>query len=264
MKNNYIGKIVLLLVSINSANFLNAQVGVGTTNPNSNAVLELSSTSKGLLLSRVALTNTTSSSPLSAHEKGMVVYNTAVINDVVEGMYENDGTKWNRLYTNQPNVGDVYYSFVASDHQGWYLLDGRNITSLPAAAQTNAAKIGITTSLPNAADRYLKQKGASALLSTAGTQTTTLLQQNLPNITYTGTTSSNGNHSHQYVDRGQTTWNHGTGTATFANTAQLTNQNTGSAGNHSHTVQVSSGGSGTAIDTEPKNLAANTFIYLGL
>ncbi|CAI8773981.1 hypothetical protein [Chryseobacterium sp. IT-36CA2] len=56
MKNNYIGKIVLLLVSIGSANFSKAQVGIGTINPNSNAVLELSSTSKGLLLSRVALT----------------------------------------------------------------------------------------------------------------------------------------------------------------------------------------------------------------
>lgn len=263
MKKIHLNKITLFVILSNISSNYAAQVGVGTSTPNINSALELSSTSKGLLLPRISLTSTSSASPLSAHEKGMIIYNIAVVNDVVDGIYSNDGTKWNRLYTNKPNIGDVYYSFAAADHQGWYLLDGRNLTVLTTGAQTNAAKVGITISLPNATDRYLKEKGSSALLSIGGTQTITLSQQNLPNINYSGTTSSDGDHSHQYTDRGNTTWNHGSGSVQLANTAQLTNQNTGSAGNHSHTVQVTSGGSNTSIDTEPKNLAANAFIYLG-
>ncbi|PWW20601.1 hypothetical protein [Chryseobacterium sp. AG844] len=263
MKKNYLKAMVLFVILLCLPGTDMAQVGIGTSSPNVNSALELSSNSKGLLLPRISLLRTSSASPLSAHEKGMTIYNTAVVNDVVEGIYYNDGTKWNRLYTNQPNIGDVYYSFAVADHQGWYMLNGRNLTLLSAGAQANAAKIGLIASLPDATDRYLKQKGSSALLSTGGTQTITLAQRNLPNINYTGTTSSSGMHSHQYDDRGDKPWHHGDGGVQLANTAQLTNQNTGSAGSHSHTVQVSSGGSSAAIDMEPKNLAANAFIYLG-
>lgn len=257
MKNN------LLLIAICFSSILKSQIGFGTANPNSNSALELSSTSKGLLLPRIQLSSTTLSTPLASHEKGMIVYNPSAINDVVEGLYINDGTKWQRLYTNQPNIGDVYYSFATTDSNGWYKLDGRALTSLPAGAQANAAKLAIVSALPNTTDRYLKQKGASAMLSLGGAQTVTLNQLNLPNITYTGTTSTDGNHTHQYFDRGDTTFDHKTGTAQFANTASLANQVTGTAGAHTHTVQVSSGGSNTAITIEPKNLAANAFIYLG-
>lgn len=257
MKNN------LLLIAIFLSSILKSQIGFGTINPNSDSALELSSTSKGLLLPRIQLSSTTLSTPLANHEKGMIVYNLSAINDVVEGLYINDGSKWQRLYTSKPNIGDVNYSFAAADSQGWYKLDGRALTSLPAGAQANAAKLAIVSTLPDATDRYLKQKGASAMLSANGAQTVILVQSNLPNITYTGTTSTDGNHTHQYFDRGDTPFDHKTGTAQFANTASLANQVTGTAGAHTHTVQVSSGGSNTAITIEPKNLAANAFIYLG-
>lgn len=64
---------------------------------NPDAILELESSNKGLLLPRVALTGTTSASPLSTHIKGMTVYNTAHVSDVDSGMYYNDGTRWVRL-----------------------------------------------------------------------------------------------------------------------------------------------------------------------
>lgn len=253
----------LLFITVCFSSILQSQVGIGTATPNPNAALELSSASKGLLLPRVTLSSTATSNPLLNHEKGMIVYNTSIVNDVVEGIYTNDGTKWYRLYTNQPNIGDVYYSFATVDHQGWYKLDGRNLTSLPTGAQANATKLAIVSTLPNATDRYLKQKGASAMLSTGGAQSVTLTQSNLPNLTYTGNTSTNGNHTHQYTDRGNTIFDHKTGTGNLASATVLNNQVTGSSGTHSHTVQVSSGGSNTAITIEPKNLAANAFIYLG-
>ena len=55
-----------------------SQVGINTTTPNPNSDLELASTNKGLLLNRVAL-NSTNSGVFNA---GMLVYNTAAVNDV--------------------------------------------------------------------------------------------------------------------------------------------------------------------------------------
>jgi hypothetical protein len=77
-----------------------AQVGIGTTMPNANAALEVSSTAaenKGLLLPKVALTGTVSVAPLSAHVAGMTVYNTATVTDVTPGYYFNDGLKWIKM-----------------------------------------------------------------------------------------------------------------------------------------------------------------------
>jgi len=74
-------------------------VGIGTAGAvNPNAALEVKSTSKGILISRVALTSTTAFAPLTAHVAGMMVYNTATAgtapNNVTPGFYYNDGAKW--------------------------------------------------------------------------------------------------------------------------------------------------------------------------
>lgn len=80
-----------------------AQVGIGTTTPNANALLEIdaSTTAGGLLMPRVALTSTTSPAPLSADVAGMTVYNTATSgtppNNVTPGYYYNNGTIWVRI-----------------------------------------------------------------------------------------------------------------------------------------------------------------------
>ncbi len=91
-------KPTLFLLLFLIANFTYAQVGIGTTNPDPNAQLELSSTDKGLLMPRMALTATNSPAPLTAHVEGMTVYNTATSapgpNQVTPGFYINDGNKW--------------------------------------------------------------------------------------------------------------------------------------------------------------------------
>ena len=73
------------------------QVGIGTTSPNSDAILDITSTTSGLLLPRLALSDTTNSSPLSTDVAGMLVYNTATAGNVTPGFYVNDGTDWVRL-----------------------------------------------------------------------------------------------------------------------------------------------------------------------
>ena len=74
-----------------------AQIGIGTTSPNDNAILDVYSTNKGLLIPRLTLTSTTSFSPLSAHVAGMLVYNTATVGDVTPGFYYNTGSAWSRV-----------------------------------------------------------------------------------------------------------------------------------------------------------------------
>lgn len=108
------------------ANTTTAQVKVGN-NPtviNGNAVLDIESTNKGVLLPRLALTATSNASPLSAHVAGMFVYNTATVNDVTPGIYYNNGTQWQfmKSVNDEPwrNVGtgtgatasstDIYYN----------------------------------------------------------------------------------------------------------------------------------------------------------
>jgi hypothetical protein len=89
----------LFLFMLGGTTAVIAQVKVGT-NPqslNADAVLEIESANKGLLLPRLNLTSTLSPAPLSAFVKGMVVYNTATDNDVVPGMYYSDGVKWMKM-----------------------------------------------------------------------------------------------------------------------------------------------------------------------
>jgi hypothetical protein len=73
----------------------------GSTAPNPSAVLDLNpdegdNANRGLALPRVKLISTTSASPMAAHVKGMYVYNTELVNDLTEGIYYNNGTKWVR------------------------------------------------------------------------------------------------------------------------------------------------------------------------
>ncbi len=83
-----------------------AQVGIGNTNPNANALLEIgdaTTTTQGLLLPRVDLVSTTSFAPMAAHLQGMVVYNKNTAGDVTPGYYYNDGGQWVRLAADTPS-----------------------------------------------------------------------------------------------------------------------------------------------------------------
>jgi hypothetical protein len=88
----------------------NAQIKLGNnpTTLNADALLEIESTNKGLLLPRVALTNTTAFAPLTAHVAGMTVYNTATAGDVTPGTYYNDGTKWVRIASSGAATTTLY------------------------------------------------------------------------------------------------------------------------------------------------------------
>ncbi|WP_048505896.1 hypothetical protein [Chryseobacterium angstadtii] len=269
-KINYI--IVLLAIF----NTLNAQVLVTagnapSPNPNSQAVLELyaQNNNKGLLMPKVSLTATNAATPFPSHLAGMTVYNTntttTVLTGVTPGFYYNDGTSWNRLEVQLPNIGDIKYSSIPGDQNGWYLLDGRAISTLPAAVQTRATSLGFSTTLPNSTDRYLKSKsGAETLGATGGSTSVAITQANLPNVTYNATTTSDGAHTHSYNDRasGTTISVEGGSNRTVVDN-DFTTSTTSSAGAHAHTFSVSTGGTNTAVSLQPKYLSAYIFVYLG-
>ncbi|KQN32480.1 hypothetical protein ASE92_17935 [Pedobacter sp. Leaf41] len=97
MNKHLLLSLTVLLLGGSTA-FAQQKIKDGTINtsnlPNKDAILELETNNKGLLHTRVSLIRTTNAAPLSAHVAGMMVYNLATANDVVPGIYYNDGTKW--------------------------------------------------------------------------------------------------------------------------------------------------------------------------
>ncbi len=87
-----------------------AQTGIGTTTPDASAKLDVSSSNKGFLPPRVALTATNSASPVTNPANGLMVFNTVTAGSspfqVVPGYYYWDGVglKWVSLSTTVGNV----------------------------------------------------------------------------------------------------------------------------------------------------------------
>lgn len=89
-------KIITFIVLFGCLN-LYSQVGIGTTSPDLSSSLDVNSNNTGVLIPRVALTMTTSSSPVTAPVESLLVYNTSAVNDVVPGFYFWDGSIWRKL-----------------------------------------------------------------------------------------------------------------------------------------------------------------------
>lgn len=92
-------KKIFLTLALITGMIASAQVRIGGTGTavDANAILELQSSTKGLLFPKVALTGTANVAPLAAHTAGMTVYNTATAGDVTPGLYVNDGAAWVKL-----------------------------------------------------------------------------------------------------------------------------------------------------------------------
>jgi hypothetical protein len=102
LKNNVLNivfKLLMLLVLVTLSQYTYAQVKVSTTASlaNPDAMLEIEATNKGLLLPRLSLVSTTLPTPLGNFVKGMLVYDTATINDITPGVYYSDGSRWIKM-----------------------------------------------------------------------------------------------------------------------------------------------------------------------
>lgn len=110
---------------------LSAQTGIGTNTPNASAKLDISSTDKGFLPPRVALTASNVFSPIvgtSSAAAGLLVYNTATAgsapNNVVPGYYYWNGTIWNQISGALviDNSKTAAFSLAASDNNKVFLI----------------------------------------------------------------------------------------------------------------------------------------------
>lgn len=136
----------------------NGAVGIGTVTPNSNAMLDISSSNKGVKLPTVALLATNNPSPLSAHVAGMIIYNSATAgvspNDVTPGLYTNDGSKWIRLITTaiESPVGSVFYRASSAVPTGYLECNGAEVSRTTYA--TLFAVIGTTFGTGNGSTTF--------------------------------------------------------------------------------------------------------------
>jgi hypothetical protein len=236
---------ILFCLLILPATTILAQTGVSTTSPSKNLDVNGDMRVRGL-----------SAATQASNDKIL----TADVNGNVRQLTGYKTTK----------VGDIKYGLQQADHAGWYLLNGRNVSTLSATAQANAATLSIST-LDNVQDRMLRSNTSIGTTGGSNTQVLTLAQIPLYNIT--GTTASGGGHSHTFADQWFHNYNpEGTSTATSGvgitrqqiTETSLTVTTSTNAWAHSHNITAPSGGTTTAFSIEPQYLTANLFIYLGL
>lgn len=185
-------------------------------------------------------------------------------------------------------IGDVKYSFAHSNHNGWYRLNGQNISTLPAVAQANAAILGFSGTLPDTRDRVIKHRdelgtgghGSEELGSTTGFNDFTIYQENLPPLF--GWASPGGGHTHQVFDPGHShTFNYGTepdddgppasfdeittipGSTPGAIQTAQTGIELGYDGDHMHEVVVNDWTPMIPINNRQASINLNAFIFLG-
>ena len=147
--------LVLILGLISQVGIAQVKVGNNPTTINSNSVLEIESTDKGLLLPRVALSATSSATPLSAHVAGMVVYNTATAgtapNEVMPGYYYNDGAKWVRVADAAATPVNIYNANGTLTGNRTVTQGGNALNFAGTGVTTfNSGNVGIGTLLPTA------------------------------------------------------------------------------------------------------------------
>lgn len=132
-------KILLqLLCTIFVANSVFAQVGIGTTAPDESSILDISSTSFGLLIPRVSLTSTTDTATIiGAEAVSLLVYNQATVSDVTPGFYYWDGSQWIRISTDNPrdwgllgNVVDDTVNFFGTTTDQDVVFKTNNVTRM--------------------------------------------------------------------------------------------------------------------------------------
>lgn len=86
-------KLILLITLFTSMSY--AQVGIGTNKPDASSVLDITSTNKGVLFPRIALTNVTDNVTIKNPTTGLFVYNTGTASTFTyKGLVMWDGTKW--------------------------------------------------------------------------------------------------------------------------------------------------------------------------
>jgi hypothetical protein len=225
-------KIIFTLLLSGVSIFSYAQVGIGTNTPDNSAMLEIQTTTKGILFPRMTSVQRTA---IATPANGLYVFDTNT-----KSLWYYNGSFWVNT-ADESTLGDVKSGFQTADHSGWIKLDGRAINTLTASQQAVASSLGFTTNLPDATTAYLVQDNGT-MGNVSGSNSRTIAQSNLPNVNFTGTTSSDGAHTHTVDPVAFNSANNGN----HAHTVDPTSVNTSTDGWHTHGSNATGAGTGLA------------------
>lgn len=123
--------ILSFLLQVFFSGITQAQVGIGTSTPSASAKLEVAATDKGFLPPRIALTSTSSSSPISGTpDAGLLIYNTATTGDVTPGYYYWNGTVWKKISITSDPAPTVFTSDITVNNARVGIGAGNNATNV--------------------------------------------------------------------------------------------------------------------------------------
>ncbi|MES2775150.1 MAG: tail fiber domain-containing protein [Bacteroidota bacterium] len=154
-------RILFLLLSLTGFTCLQAQnVGIGTSSPNGSAMLEISSSSKGLLLPRVADT-----SAVAIPVKGLVIYN-----NTNNKLWYYDGSRWQQSAGNSGGMDSIWYkakdsiAYTAKSYVG--INTDLNLITPQANLQVTGSllvqgKLGYSNATPTAGQTYTMNNTAA-------------------------------------------------------------------------------------------------------
>ncbi|CAD7811809.1 hypothetical protein CHRY9390_02419 [Chryseobacterium aquaeductus] len=92
----------------------NGAVGIGTSTPDASAALDITSTNKGMLIPRVALTGTTDVTTIASPATGLMAYNTGTAGLSFKGFVFWNGTEW-RSVNNNPTIAPAITALKCTD-----------------------------------------------------------------------------------------------------------------------------------------------------
>jgi hypothetical protein len=176
-------RIALLFLTITFFRNVNAQTGIGTTSPNAAAKLDVSSSTKGFLPPKVALTATNSFDPITglsgstalATAAGLLIYNTATAgtapNNVVPGYYYWNGTTWVQISAGLiiDNSKTAGFTLGATDNNKVFLItSASNIT----VTVPNTLPVGFSCQFIQGSVGTITLAGSSVTLNSSNGLTT--------------------------------------------------------------------------------------------
>lgn len=276
VKNYVLGIFIMILFLF--AQSLFAQVGIGTTIPDSSATLDITSTDGGILIPRISLIDVTNiTTPINNPATGLLIYNTnaSVVGGNNEGFYYFNGTRWIKfsiidgsISTNLKDIAIISAFPGLTYPNDMYLpLDGSTynnvdypefaaiITNLDSDVVTDNGNGTFTLTNWNNNGVFLRGQGGNA--ATIGAlQNDATSQPNNAFSTESTSISTNvtGNHNHAYT-RPRSAFSPSLESGSSRTGRSTESATTGSAGNHSHTVNIPSLiiDTGGDVETRPIN-----------
>lgn len=148
MNRNFL--LLFVLAVFVSASLVAQNAGISSTAiiPDASSMLEIRSANTGLLIPRVALSATSSASPVTAPALSLLVFNTASVSDVSPGYYYWDGSKWVRMLSGSMclTLQQAYDGCSGSGSGRNIVISGTNSVNI---TNSNAGSVGIKSSHSN-------------------------------------------------------------------------------------------------------------------